>query len=99
MATNVNRGNIAASVDNVLYVTANRGCTKFFLAVPAASSYGILVHVDGLHAADTYMVIPAGKEREFEVWGNGIIRVAVQGDGGTATNVIWGAVSKTVAGL
>jgi hypothetical protein len=94
----INRADVPAGADKVLYSVSNRGCTTFRIDVPSDSSYGVEAHVDGLHSDNEYVIIAAGASKMFRYYDDGIKRVVVQGYGGTATNVTWGAVSKTAAG-
>ena len=95
MATN--RANIASGADTVLYSATNRGCTSFRVDVPLGAGNGILIHVDGLHAADEYIPIPVGGSATFRYYDGQLKRVVAQGDGGTCTGLTYGVVSKTAA--
>ena len=94
----VNRQNIAASVDTVLYSKTNRGCTSFRIDVPVTAGNGIIVHVDGLHDTDEYIPIPVGGGATFRRGDRNLTKVVAQGEGGTSTGVTYGAVSKTTTG-
>lgn len=97
MAATANRkASVASGSDTVLY-NSGTGCTSFMVYVPGASSYGVMVHVDDLHITDEYVPVAPGQALSFRLYDKGIHRVVCQGDGGTATNVAYGPISRTKA--
>lgn len=85
---------IEANADTVLPISAT-GCTTCFVAVPPTSSYGVIVHIEGLHDFNVFDVIYPGQERVFRYGDAAITTVIARGFNGTATNVTYGVVSKT----
>jgi hypothetical protein len=96
-ALTANRVNITADTDTVLYSATVRGCTSFSVTVPSSSSYGVKVNVVGLHVAGEGFPVAVGATVIFRYYDCGITSVIAQGDGGTATGVTYGVVSKTRA--
>ena len=88
---------IPISIDTVLYAApTNGGCTSFRVDVPASTN-GLFVHVDGLHASDEYVPIPSPGTGIFRYLDGAIKRVVAQGNGGTSVGVTFGVISKTYA--
>jgi hypothetical protein len=95
-ATAYRTASVADSSDTV--ISFDSGYTTIVVAVPATSSYGVLVNIPALHPAGKYFPVPAGSSQAFRNKNCMIAAALLQGDGGTATDVVCGPVSKTSPG-
>jgi hypothetical protein len=93
--------NLAAGSDTTLWQApaSPNGCGKFMVAVPSGSSYGALVRIPGIHAANEYVNVPPGQQVVFQCFERAITVVYAQGGynaagaaAGTATGVSFGPV-------
>jgi hypothetical protein len=69
-------------------------CATFMVTVPPTSAYGVLVNIIGIQLTGTGHCVSPGQTQPFRKGCESITTVVLQGDGGTATNVTYGAVSR-----
>lgn len=71
-------------------------CTTFQVSVRSGSSNGLKIYAYGLHNVsnpDTFGLAPGAPPLQFRFGTNGITKVVMMGDGGTATGVDFGIVA------
>jgi len=79
-----NNGTQTVTTTDTPVFLSTTGCTTYLVHVLSTSAFPALVHIDGLHDDGEYLPVPVGNEYAFRLLHQGIKRVVVKGDGGSA---------------